>query len=160
MVYPAEKLKAARSPDRVVFFFKRILRIRILNFMFVGGIGYIVNMGFYYPLTHIFKDQATFLGQEFYLPPYFISSIIAITCNYYLNRIITFKDSKEAKLGMLKYMSTYLFSLPIEVIFIFLIVRFMKLEPVIAAALAILIVFLGRYLTVKTVVWKLKSDEH
>ncbi len=51
-----------------------LYRYRILSFMFVGGIGYFVNMAVYYPLTLWFKDKVLFLGQEFYLPPFLISS--------------------------------------------------------------------------------------
>jgi ABC-type nickel/cobalt efflux system permease component RcnA len=39
-------------------------------------------------------------------------------------------------------------------------VQFMHLQPIMAAAAAILIVFLGRYLAVKTLVWRIKPYEH
>jgi putative flippase GtrA len=102
--------------DNTETLIRKLLRVRIVSFMIVGGIGYIINIGIYYPLTIIFKEQVVFLGQQFYLPPYLISSIVAITSNYYLNRLLTFKDSEEKTFGMLKYISAYLISLPIEVV--------------------------------------------
>jgi dolichol-phosphate mannosyltransferase len=159
-MYRVEKINARAPADATDSLLKRLLRIRVLSFMLVGGIGYIVNMGVYYPLTIIFRSNLTFLGQQFYLPPYLISSLIAITSNYYLNRLLTFRDVEEMNMGMFKYVSTYLISLPIEVAMIFLLVQFLRLEPVLAAGLAILIVFVGRYVTVKTIVWRTKSDEY
>lgn len=43
-------------------------KFQILNFMLVGGIGYAINMLIYWPLTLVFKNEVSFLGQQFYLP--------------------------------------------------------------------------------------------
>ncbi len=133
---------------------RSLLRVRLINFMIVGGIGYVINMGIYYPLTLVCRDQVTFLGQQIYLPPFLISSGIAITSNYYLNQKFTFGDSRERSLGIVKYMGTYWLSLPIEMLIIFLLVQFFSLAPILSAALATLIVFLGRYLVIRRVVWR------
>ncbi len=130
-----------------------LYRWRILNFMIVGGIGYFVNMAVYYPLTLWFKETVTFLGQEFYLPPFLVSSYIAITSNYTLNKLSTFRDYQEKKLGYAKYLTTCSASLPIEMVLIFLFVHFMGIFPVLAVAMAILIVFVGRYLVISRIVW-------
>ncbi len=133
-----------------------LYRYRILSFMLVGGIGYFVNMVVYYPLTLWFKEKVLFLGQEFYLPPFLISSFIAITSNFYLNRLSTFKDYKEKDFGYVKYLTTCSASLPIEMVLIFLFVRFLGVFPVLAVALAILIVFIARYAVVSRIVWHRK----
>lgn len=126
---------------------------RILPFMIVGGIGYFVNMVVYYPLTLWVEETVTFFGQEFYLPPFLVSSYIAITCNYLLNRKFTFKGYEEKRLGYVKYLTTCSASLPIEMVLIFLFVRFLGFMPIVAVAVAILIVFIARYLVVSRIVW-------
>jgi putative flippase GtrA len=133
---------------------RKLLQVRLVNFMIVGSIGYFINMGIYYPLTLVFQNQVTFLSRQFYLPLFLISSGLAITSNYFLNRRFTFGDSRERSLGIVKYMGTYWVSLPVEMLLIFLCVQFLSLPPVVAAALAILIVFLSRYFVVRKVVWR------
>jgi dolichol-phosphate mannosyltransferase len=130
---------------------------RMLSFMLVGGIGYIVNMAVYYPLTLWFQKTVTFLGQEFYLPPFLVSSFIAITSNYILNKRFTFGDYQEKKLGYIKYLTTCSASLPIEMVLIFLFVKFMGFMPIVAVAVAILLVFIGRYAVLSRIVWGKKQ---
>lgn len=126
---------------------------RMLPFMMVGGIGYFVNMAVYYPLTLWFQKTVTFLGQEFYLPPFLVSSFVAITSNYILNKRFTFGDYQEKKLGYIKYLTTCSASLPLEMVLIFLFVHFMGFIPIMAVAVAILLVFVGRYAVLSRIVW-------
>ncbi len=133
-------------------------KFQILNFMAVGGIGYIVNMATYWPLTLVFKNEVTFLGQQFYLPPFVVSSLIAIFCNYELNRIWTFKGWREHQLGSLRYLFMALGTLLIDMFFLFLLVEYAHLPPLPAAALAILIVFIIRYAIARSWVWSKKSS--
>jgi putative flippase GtrA len=128
-------------------------KYQILNFMFVGGIGYAVNMATYYPLTIVFKNEVNFLGQQFYLPPFVISSLIAILCNYELNRIWTFKGWSENSFGGARYFTMALATLFIDMAFLYLLVQYGKLHPLPAAALAILIVFIIRYTIARKWVW-------
>lgn len=129
---------------------------RMLPFMIVGGIGYFVNMAVYYPLTLWFEETVIFLGQEFYLPPFVVSSYIAITSNYLLNKMFTFKGYQVKKAGYVKYLTTCSASLPIEMALIFLFVRFLGFMPIVAVAVAILIVFIGRFWVVRRIVWHKK----
>lgn len=131
-------------------------RWRILPFMIVGGVGYFVNMAVYYPLTLWFKGTVTFLEQEYYLPPFLVSSYVAITSNYMLNKLFTFKGYKLSQLGYFKYLITCSASLPIEMILIYLFVRFLGFIPIMAVAVAILVVFIARFLVVSRIVWHKK----
>ena len=131
-----------------------LYRFQVLNFMVVGGIGYAVNMLIYWPLTIIFKSEVTFLGQSFYLPPFVISSLIAILCNYELNKIWTFKGWKEQRFGGLRYLSMALVTLLFDMVMLYTLVEFLDLSPVPAAAIAILIVFIVRFVIAKRWVWK------
>src|SRR5208283_2283363 len=82
-----EKSKPAEKAFNLMLTIKSLLKkYQVLNFMLVGGIGYIINMGLYYPLTILFRSETTILGQHFYLPPFFISSFVAISCNYAMNK--------------------------------------------------------------------------
>jgi putative flippase GtrA len=131
-------------------------RFQILNFMVVGGIGYAVNMLTYWPLTLVFKNEVSFLGQHFYLPPFAISSLIAIACNYELNKRWTFRGWSENRLGSARYLTMALATLVIDMAFLYLLVQYLKLPPVPAAALAILIVFIIRYTIARKWVWSNK----
>ena len=128
-------------------------KFRILNFMLVGGIGYAINMLTYWLLTPVFKTEVRFLGQHFYLPPFVISSLLAIVSNYELNKVWTFKGWKEQRLGILRYMSMALVTLSIDIVLLYALVDYFKLSPVPAAAIAILIVFIVRYAIARRWVW-------
>jgi len=153
--------KSKFNRKEVFAYLKHLIKLtlykwRMLSFMIVGGIGYFVNMAVYYPLTLWFEETVTFLGQEFYLPPFLVSSFIAITSNYILNKRFTFGDYKVRTAGYIKYLATCSASLPIEMALIFLFVRFMGFIPIMAVALAILLVFVGRFIVVRKVVWRKK----
>jgi len=154
--------KSKFNRKEVFAYLKHLIKLalykwRMLSFMIVGGIGYFVNMAVYYPLTLWFKETVTFLGQEFYLPPFLVSSFIAITSNYILNKRFTFGDYKVKTAGYVKYLATCSASLPIEMALIFLFVHFMGFIPIVAVALAILLVFVGRYAVVRRIVWHKKQ---
>lgn len=150
--------KSKFNRKEVYAYLKHLIKLaffkwRMLPFMIVGGIGYFVNMIIYYPLTLWFKDTVTFFGQEFYLPPFLVSSYVAITSNYLLNKRFTFKDYGEYKAGYIKYLIICATSLPIEMVFIYLFVHFMGFVPIMAVAIAILIVFVTRYSGISRIVW-------
>ncbi len=130
-----------------------LYRFRILNFMFVGGIGFVVNMALYYPLTLVFKSEVTFLGQHFYLPPFVFSSFVAIVCNYHLNKIWTFGDRKPKSMGFLRYLGMASTTLLLDMLFLFLLVDYGGLTPVLAAALAIAMVFIIRFVLADKFIW-------
>lgn len=132
-------------------------KFRILNFMLVGGIGYAINMLTYWPLTLVFKTEVSFLGQHFYLPPFVISSLLAIISNYELNKVWTFQGWTEQRLGFLRYLSMALVTLLADMVLLYALVDYGKMPPVPAAALAILIVFLVRYTIARKWVWSKKS---
>lgn len=130
-----------------------LLQSQTVNFMIVGGIGYIINMGLYWWLCHYFNSQVAFLGQQFYLVPFVASSAIAMVSNYELNKIWTFRKWTEQKLGAARYFSMGTFTILIDMCFLFLLVQYLSLPPVPAAAIAILIVFAMRYTIARKWIW-------
>ena len=133
-----------------------VYKYRVFNFMVVGGIGYVINMATYYPLTLIFKTEVVFWGQHFYLPPFVISSLIAIFSNYKLNKRWTFKGWYEKSFSGVRYFSMALVTLLIDMLFLYILVDYVHMAPVPAAALAILIVFIMRYSIAKRWIWLAK----
>jgi dolichol-phosphate mannosyltransferase len=126
---------------------------RILNFMLVGGLGYIINMGIYYPLTLVFKNEVSFLGQHFYLPPFVISSLVAISCNYYLNKVWTFRGRQARILSFFRYLGMAVTTLLFDMLVLFALVDYGGIKPIPAAAIAILVGFAIRYLIANKWIW-------
>jgi putative flippase GtrA len=136
-------------------------KYQILNFMIVGGIGYVINISImtiliYWPPAPIFTMKASILGQHYFLLPFVISSLIAIACNYLLNKIWTFKGWSEQSAGFLRYLSMALATLLLDIAVLSAFVDLGHLAPVLAAALAIAIVFVIRYLIARKWVWARK----
>jgi putative flippase GtrA len=128
--------------------------------MVVGGIGYFINMAIYFVITPLFHSQTKVLGQEYYLPPFLISSYIAITSNYILNKRYTFQDRKEHSIGYGRYLIVSTATLVIDVVILFALVKYLGLIPQLAAMLAILIAFILRYYFAKKWVWgELKENK-
>ena len=149
----ANMYKKSQSFNLKLFVVNILKRYQVINFMLVGGIGYLINMGVYYPLTLLFQDKVTFLGQQFYLPPFVISSLIAILCNYWLNKRYTFKEQKEKRFGFGRYLFMASATLLLDMLVLFALVEYGGLQPIVGAALAILIVFVVRFVIAKYWIW-------
>ena len=135
-------------------------KYQILNFMVVGGIGYLINIGLYSILVLVPAlktwDINKLLGEgkPNYLPPFVLSSLVAIICNYLMNRASTFKGWKEQKGGFGRYIAMALATLVLDTALLFVFVKYGNIPPVPAAALAILINFALRYFIARNWVWK------
>lgn len=132
-------------------------KFQILNFMVVGGIGYLINIGLYSLLTLV-PALKTFefeqVGKSYYLPPFVVSSLVAIISNYLMNKAWTFKGWREQRLGGLRYFLMALVTLLFDMAFLFLLVEFINIPPVPAAAIAIFIVFVVRFIIARNWVWR------
>jgi len=132
-------------------------KYQISNFMMVGLIGYAINMLVYSLLTlNLSKTETTFLGQHFYLVPFVISSLLAIASNYILNKVWTFKGWTEQRLGSLRYLGMALATLLLDMAALSALVDWCKIPPIPAAALAILMVFIIRFMIARRWVWSKK----
>jgi len=142
----------------MIEFVKRLFRkYRILNFMVVGGIGYFVNLAVYYPLLLVFKSEVTFLNTHFYLPPFLISTYVAATANYLLNKRWTFGDLERQKQSYVRYLLAVAVTVFFDIILLFILVDYGHIQPELAVALALLVMFILRYVVVKKWVWKEKK---
>jgi len=129
---------------------------RIFNFMFVGGVGYFINMGIYYPLTLLIENQVKFMGQVFYLPALLISNPITIVVNYYLNKKITYRDCKALRLSLVRYMAICMGTVIFDMAIIFGLVQYVHIYYLIAVVVAAVIMFGIRYWVVNRWVWNTK----
>jgi dolichol-phosphate mannosyltransferase len=131
----------------------------ILNFMVVGGIGFIINMLIYSWLITILQSKpTTIFGKVYYIPPFIISSEIAIVSNYLLNKYWTFRKWKEKRASFLRYLAMGSIALVFDTLLLAAFVTFFKLYPTLAAALAIIIMFIVRYLISKNWIWSNKVN--
>ena len=139
-------------------------KYQILNFMVVGGIGYVINLVLYNFLLLVpaLKNiQWNWLGenQHNYLLPFIISSLVAMVSNYFLNRVSTFKGWKEQKSGFGRYMVMGIATLFLDMGLLVLFVKYGHFPYVPAAALAILIAFIVRFIIARSWVWKTKAPQ-
>ena len=128
---------------------------QISNFMIVGGIGYLINIGIYSLLLNVpfFSNGFVLPGNHYYLFPFVLSSLVAIVSNYILNKIWTFRGWKENRFGGLRYLAMALATLVLDLAFLWLMVDIGHVPPIGGAAIAILIVFIVRFLIAKKWVW-------
>jgi dolichol-phosphate mannosyltransferase len=132
----------------------------MLNFMFVGGIGYIINMVAYWLLLHVAKQNETvILGQHYYVWPFAISSFIAIASNYQFNKRWTFKRYKEQSVGFVRYLSMATATFFVDLLLLITMVDVFSMPPTLAVALAIAVTFLIRYTIAKRWIWKQKESQ-
>jgi dolichol-phosphate mannosyltransferase len=142
------------NESKVLNLIKRLFKIRIVNFMFVGGLGFLVNMAVYYPVTYWLQTQTTILGQQFYLPATLISLPCSISFNYWMNKKWTFKDKKSSSLSYGQYLVMGLATSVLDVVLLFLLVHFGHLFYMVAFILATIVMFLSRYFISNFWIWK------
>lgn len=133
---------------------KRLWKIRVFNFMFVGGCGFLLNLAIYYPLTVLIHNKVTFLNQVFYLPALLISTPIVIAFNYALNKKWTYKDCPAKSLSLARYEFMGLCTAFFDIIVLFLLVYFGHIFYLVAMILTALIMFLIRYFISNRWVWE------
>jgi dolichol-phosphate mannosyltransferase len=133
---------------------------QISNFMIVGAIGFVINLAIYSLLLNfsIFTENGIVLpGNHYYLFPFVLSSLVAITSNYLLNKYWTFRHWAENSKGGLRYFAMALGTLVLDIGFLWLLVDLTHIPPIGGAAIAILIVFIVRYMIAKKWVWARKG---
>lgn len=136
---------------------KRLLKIRLINFMVVGSIGGLISFAVYYPLTFYFKSSVLFLGQIFYLPAVIPSTIAGVTFNYYLNKKWTYGDCKTKSMSLARYEVVGLSTAVLDIIALFVLVHYIHINYLIAPVVAVLCMFIVRYYLINQLVWNTKK---
>lgn len=134
-------------------FIKRLLKIRIINFMFVGSLSFIVSLAVYYPLTLYFQYNVEFLGQIFYLPAAIPSTLASLIFGYYGNRKWTFGDCRAKRLSLLTYVFTGMLTAIGDIFLLFVLVHYLHFYWLLGSVLAVLVMFLVRYFISRKLIW-------
>jgi putative flippase GtrA len=125
---------------------RRLTAIEILCFMFVGGIGYIVNIAVFWLLYN-------YTIHGLYLIDFLLSSNLAILCNYTLNKRWTFRRYPEKSIGMLRYFSMAYMTLCLDMFMLYLFVDFGHIHPIVAATFIIAGVSVLRFTIARRWIW-------
>lgn len=132
---------------------KKLLKIRIINFMVVGGLGFCLSMIVYYPLTLLLKTHVSILGQSFYLPATLISIPCAISFNYWMNKKWTYKNFTTKAVSYGRYLVMGLATAVLDVVLLFVFVQYVHIFYMLAYVLATIIMFLCRYFISNVWIW-------
>ena len=132
----------------------KLWKIRIFNFMFVGGCGFCLNLVIYYPLTLLIHDKVAFLDQVFYLPALLITAPIVIAFNYWMNKKWTFRGEETKSLSLGRYETMGLSTMAFDLVIIFLLVHYGHVFYLVAMVMATIIMFLMRYFIANRWIWK------
>ena len=132
----------------------KLWKIRIFNFMFVGGLGFCVQTALYYPLTLLIHNSIKFFNQVFYLPALVIVFPITLAFNYWMNNKWTYRGIKTQSLSFGKYELMGMCTAMIDLVLIFLMVQFGHVFYLLATVFAACIMFVLRYIISNKWIWK------
>jgi len=118
---------------------------QVVKFATVGGIGTIVKLGLLYLMVEYANIH--------YLGANAVTFLVAVTHNYTLNSLWTFRGRQANPVGYLKYVTTSLFSLGINTCIVFVLTGPAGIWYVASAFIAILIGFLINYTLSRRWVW-------
>ena len=135
---------------------QRFWKIRIFNFMVVGGLGAIIGTGLvYYPITILLHHVAG-MEEVFYLPALIPSAIASIAFNYWMNARFTFKDKKSESVSFLRYLAMGLSTIVFDIALLFMFVHYLHMFYLVGLVLATICMFLLRYLIANKWIWKVR----
>ena len=117
----------------------------ILKFMLVGASGVLVNLAVLAALTE--------LAGIYYLASFAVAFMCAATNNYWWNKLWTFKGRATAKLGYLRYLTLTSVTLLLDEALLYAFTEWCGIWYVASATIAIMIVFVIRYLASKRFIW-------
>jgi putative flippase GtrA len=130
------------------------MSIRVINFMIVGGLGFIIGTGLvYYPIT-LLLHHVSAVNEIYYLPALIPSSLVSITWNYYMNMRWTFKDKKSESVSYLRYLTMALSTIVFDIALLFVFVHYLGIYYLLGLVLATVCMFLLRYLIVNKWIWR------
>lgn len=144
-------------------FWNWVMSVRIINFMIVGGLGFVVGTVFVnMPITWALHHVSS-IHEVYYLPALIPSSIVSITWNYYLNLKWTFKDRKAESVSLLRYELMGMSTVILDIALLWILVKYAHITagvfnvPIIALVIATVCMFLLRYLISNIWIWRVRS---
>lgn len=122
----------------------------IINYIVVGGVTTIISILSYY-LFRIILSSNTNLNVQISTV---FSWIVAVTFAYFANRIFVFKSNNSKKTEAVKFVTSRIMSLLIEMLVMFILTSVVKINDKVAKILVQFIIVILNYLFSKIFVFK------
>jgi putative cell wall teichoic acid glycosylation protein gtcA len=122
----------------------------IVNYIVVGGMTTIISILSYY-LFRIILSSNTNLNVQIST---ILSWIVAVTFAYFANRIFVFKSNNSRKTEAVKFVTSRIMSLLIEMLVMFILTSVVKINDKVAKVLVQFIIVILNYLFSKIFVFK------
>ena len=122
----------------------------IINYIVVGGVTTIISILSYY-LFRIILSSNTNLNVQISTV---FSWIVAVTFAYFANRIFVFKSNNSRKTEAVKFVTSRIMSLLIEMLVMFILTSVVKINDKVAKVLVQFIIVILNYLFSKIFVFK------
>lgn len=122
----------------------------IINYIVVGGVTTIISILSYY-LFRIILSSNTNLNVQIST---ILSWVVAVTFAYFANRIFVFKSNNSRKTEAVKFVTSRIMSLLIEMLVMFILTSVVKINDKVAKVLVQFIIVILNYLFSKIFVFK------
>lgn len=122
----------------------------IINYIVVGGITTVISILSYFLIRTILKSDTSLNVQISTV----FSWIVAVTFAYFANRIFVFKSNNSKKIESVKFITSRIMSLLIEMLVMLILTAFLKINDKIAKILVQFIIVVLNYLFSKIFVFK------
>lgn len=122
----------------------------IINYILVGGITTVISILSYFLIRTILKSDTSLNVQISTV----FSWIVAVTFAYFANRIFVFKSNNSKKIESVKFITSRIMSLLIEMLVMLILTAVLKINDKIAKILVQFIIVVLNYLFSKIFVFK------
>ena len=122
----------------------------IINYILVGGITTVISILSYFLIRTILKSDTSLNVQISTV----FSWIVAVTFAYFANRIFVFKSNNSKKIESVKFITSRIMSLLIEMLVMLILTAVLKINDKIAKILVQFIIVILNYLFSKIFVFK------
>jgi putative cell wall teichoic acid glycosylation protein gtcA len=122
----------------------------IINYIVVGGVTTIISILSYYLFRNILSSNTNLNVQISTV----FSWIVAVTFAYFANRIFVFKSNNSRKTEAVKFVTSRIMSLLIEMLVMFILTSVVKINDKVAKVLVQFIIVILNYLFSKIFVFK------
>ncbi len=122
----------------------------IINYIVVGGITTVISILSYFLIRTILKSDTSLNVQISTV----FSWIVAVTFAYFANRIFVFKSNNSKKIESVKFITSRIMSLLIEMLVMLILTAVLKINDKIAKILVQFIIVVLNYLFSKIFVFK------
>lgn len=122
----------------------------IINYIVVGGITTVISILSYFLIRTILKSDTSLNVQISTV----FSWVVAVTFAYFANRIFVFKSNNSKKIESVKFITSRIMSLLIEMLVMLILTAVLKINDKIAKILVQFIIVVLNYLFSKIFVFK------